>query len=186
MLMFTLAISCLTTSNLPWFMDLTFQFPMWYCSLQHQTLLLSPVTSTTGYCFWFGSISSFFLELFVHWSPVAYWAPIDLGSSPLTILSFLSFHTVHGVFKARILKWFATPFSSGPHSVRPLHDDRSVFGGPIRHALEVSKKRKEKGADNLLEDIMVENFHNEGKETDTQIEEAQRVSNKIDTKTDYN
>ena len=28
MLKFTLAISCLTTSNLPWFMDLTFQVPM--------------------------------------------------------------------------------------------------------------------------------------------------------------
>ena len=27
------------------------------------------------------------------------------------------FHTVHGVLKARILKWFAIPFSSGPHSV---------------------------------------------------------------------
>ena len=40
--MFTLAISCLTTSNLPWFMNLTFQVPMQYCSLQHRTLLLSP------------------------------------------------------------------------------------------------------------------------------------------------
>ena len=29
-------------------------------------------------------------------------------------------HTVHGVLKARILKWFTIPFSSGPHSVRPL------------------------------------------------------------------
>ena len=27
------------------------------------------------------------------------------------------------VLKARILKWFAMPFSSGPHSVRPLHHD---------------------------------------------------------------
>ena len=27
---------------------------------------------------------------------------------------FLPFHTVHGVLKARILKWFAIPFSSGP------------------------------------------------------------------------
>ena len=35
MSMFTLVISCLTTSNLPWFMDLTFQVPMQYCSLQH-------------------------------------------------------------------------------------------------------------------------------------------------------
>jgi len=78
---FTLAISCLITSNLPWFMDLTFQVPMQYCSLQHRTLLLSPVTSTTGYCFCFGSVPSFFLELFLHWSPVAYWPPTDLGSS---------------------------------------------------------------------------------------------------------
>ena len=30
------------------------------------SLLLSPVTSTTGYCFCFGSILSFFLELFLH------------------------------------------------------------------------------------------------------------------------
>ena len=80
--MFTLAISCLTTSNLPWFMDLTFQAPMQYSSLQHQSLLLSPVTARTGYCFCFGCIPSFFLELFLHWSPVAYWAPTDLGSSP--------------------------------------------------------------------------------------------------------
>ena len=86
--MFTLAISCLATSNLPWFMDLTFQVPMQYCSLQHRTLLLSPVTSTTGYCFCFGSIPSFFLELFLHWSSVAYWAPTDLGSSSFSILSF--------------------------------------------------------------------------------------------------
>ena len=50
MSMFTLVISCLTTSNFPWFMDLTFQVPVHYCYLQHQTLLLSPVTSTTG-CF---------------------------------------------------------------------------------------------------------------------------------------
>ena len=60
--MFTLAIFCLTTSSLPWFMDLTFQVPMQYCSLQHQTLLPSPVTSTTGCCFCFGSFSSFFQE----------------------------------------------------------------------------------------------------------------------------
>ena len=48
---------------------------------------------------------------------------------------FLPFHTVHGVLKARILKWFATPFSSGPHSVRPLHRDLSISGGPTRPGL---------------------------------------------------
>ena len=81
----------LTTSNLPWFVDLTFQVPMQYCSLQHQTFLLSPVTSTTGCCFCFGSIPSFFLELFLHWSPVVYWAPTNLGSSSFSVLSFCLF-----------------------------------------------------------------------------------------------
>ena len=40
--MFTFAISWLTTSNLPWFMDLTFQVLMQYCFLQHWTLLSPP------------------------------------------------------------------------------------------------------------------------------------------------
>ena len=91
MLMFTLAISCLTTFNLPGFMDLTLQVPMQYCSLQHQALLLSPVTSTTGYCFCFGSISSFFLELFLQWSPVTFWVLNDVGSSSFSVLSFYLF-----------------------------------------------------------------------------------------------
>ena len=42
-------------------------------------------------------------------------------------------HAVHGVLKARILKWFAIPFSGGPHSVRPLHHDPSVLYGPTQH-----------------------------------------------------
>ena len=43
----------------------------------------------------------------------------------------LPLHSVHGVLKARILKWFAIPFSSGPHSVRPLHHDPSILGCPV-------------------------------------------------------
>ena len=39
---------------------------------------------------------------------------------------FLPFHTVNGVLKARILKWFAIPFSSRPHFVRTFHHDPSV------------------------------------------------------------
>ena len=64
---------------------------MQYCSLQHRILLLSPVTSTTGYCSCFSSIPSFFLELFLHWSPVAYWAHTNLGSASFSILSFCLF-----------------------------------------------------------------------------------------------
>ena len=47
----------------------------------------------------------------------------------------LPFPTVHGVLEARILKWFGIPFSSGPHSVRPLHHDLPVLGGPTGHGL---------------------------------------------------
>ena len=57
---------------------------------------------------------------------MAYWAPTDLGCSSFFFFSFfflnfflfffkcpifLPFHIVHGVLKARILKWFAIPFS---------------------------------------------------------------------------
>ena len=89
--MFTLAITCLTTSYLPWFMDLSFQVPMQYCSLQHRTLLESPATSTTGCCFHSGSISSISLELFLHSSPLAYWVSTNLGSSSFIVTSFCLF-----------------------------------------------------------------------------------------------
>ena len=35
--------------------------------------------------------SSFFLELFLYWSPVAYWAPTDLGSISFSFISFCLF-----------------------------------------------------------------------------------------------
>ena len=70
MSMFILAISCLTASSLLWIIYLRFQVPVQYCSPQHQTLLSSAVTSTTGHCFLFGFVCSFFLELFLQSSPV--------------------------------------------------------------------------------------------------------------------
>ena len=112
---FTLAISCLNTSNLPWFMDLTFQVPMHYCSLQHQTLIPSPVTSTAGWCFCFGSVSSFFLELFLHWSSVDYWAPTDLGSSSFSVLSFCLFILFIGFSRQEY--WSGLPFPSPVYHV---------------------------------------------------------------------
>ena len=39
-----------------------------------------------------------------------YWSGEFIFQCPI----FLPFHTVHGVFKARIVKWFAIPFSSTP------------------------------------------------------------------------
>ena len=97
--------------------------------------------------------AKFFPYLFLYFSrsptPSSRGNPwIQLGLDPSSILGtyrpeeflfqypiILPFHTVHGVLEARILKWFAIPFSSGPYSVRPLHHDPSILGGPIGHGL---------------------------------------------------
>ena len=98
---------------------------MQYCSLQHRTLFLSPVTSTAGYCFCFGSILSLFLELFLHWSPVAYWAPTDLGSSSFSILSFCLFILFTGF--SRQEHWSVFPF---PSPVYHILSDLSTMTRP--------------------------------------------------------
>jgi len=91
---------------------------MQYCYLQHWTLLSQPDTYTTESHFCFGPASSFFLKIFLPSSPVAYWTPTNLVIFQCHI--FWPFHTVHGILKARILEWFAIPFSSGPCLVRTL------------------------------------------------------------------
>ena len=121
MWMFTLAISCLTTSNLPWFMDLTFQVLMPYRSLGHWPLLSPPDMSTVGCHFGFGfispeialcgAISPFFSNNIME----TYLPGRLIFQCPI----FLPFHTVHGVLRTRILKWFAIPFSSGARLLRP-------------------------------------------------------------------
>ena len=77
---------------------------MQYCSLQHWNLLSQQDTSTTGRHFCFGTISLFFLELFLHSSPVAYCGTYRPGEFIFQCHIFFPFHTVHGVLKARILK----------------------------------------------------------------------------------
>ena len=110
MSMFTLAISFLTTSNLPWFTDLTFQVTMQCCSLQHCSLLPSPVISTTGHCLRLGSVSSLFLKLFLYSSPVAYWVPMNLGSSSFSVISFCLFILFIGFSRQEY--WGRLPFPS--------------------------------------------------------------------------
>ena len=94
-------------------MDLTFQVPMQYCSLQHRTLLPSPVTSTTGCCFllWLPLHSSGVISPLISSSILGTYQP---GEFIFQCPIFLLFHIVYGILKAGILKWFAIPFSSGP------------------------------------------------------------------------
>ena len=107
MSMFTLAISCLTTSNLHWFMDLTFQVPMQYCSLQplDLTSITSHIHNWALFLLW---VHPFILSGVI--SPLisssilgTYWP----GQFIFQCAIFLPFTTVHGVLKVRILKWLA-------------------------------------------------------------------------------
>ena len=119
--MFNLAISYLTTFNLPWFTDLTFQVPMQYYSLQYQTLLL-PKTSTTEGHFHFVPVTSFFLELLVIAlcsSPIANWTPSNLQGTSSGIISFYLF--VLSVGFSRQEYWKGWPFSSPVDHVLSEH-----------------------------------------------------------------
>ena len=60
--------------------------------------------------FCFGSISSFFLELFLHWSSIAYWTPTDLWSSSFRVLSFCLFMLFVGFSRQEY--WSSLPFPS--------------------------------------------------------------------------
>ena len=52
----------------------------------------------------------YFLELLLHWSPVAIWAPTDLGSSSFSILSFCLFILFMGFSRQEY--WSGLPFPS--------------------------------------------------------------------------
>ena len=123
----TLAIFYLTTSNLPWFMNLTFQVLMQCCSLQHWTLVSPPDTSTTGHCFHFDSGPSFLLGLFLHSSPVAYWA---IRSSSFSVLSFCLF--ILFIRLSRQDGWSGLPF---PFPVNHILSELSTMTCPFWMAL---------------------------------------------------
>ena len=141
--MFTLAISCLTTSNLPRFMGLTFQDPrprFQFFTASDFTFTTRHIHSWVLFLLWLslfipsGAISRLFSS-----SILSTCRPGELiFQCPI----FLPFHIVHGVLRARMLKWFAIPFSSGPHFVRTLHHGPSVLGGPTQHSLMVALSQK--------------------------------------------
>ena len=107
MSMFTLAVSYLTTSNLLWFMDLTFQVPMQYCSLQplDLTSITSHIHNWALFLLWLHPfILSGVISPLISSSILGTYRP---GQFIFQCAIFLPFPTVHGVLKARILKWLA-------------------------------------------------------------------------------
>ena len=63
------------------------------------------------------SVFSFFLELFLHWSPLAYWTPNILGSSSFSDLSFCLFILFMGFSRQEY--WSGLPFLSLVNHVLP-------------------------------------------------------------------
>ena len=112
------------------FMDLTFQVPTQYCSLQHQTSLSPPVTSRAGHCFHFDSSSSFFLELFLYSSLLEYWAPTNMGSSSFSVLSFCLFILLMRFSRQEC--WNCLPF---PPPVDHILSELSIMTCPFWVAL---------------------------------------------------
>ena len=103
-------------------MDLTVQIPTQYCTLQIGLYFHHQSHPHLGVVF--------ALAPSLHFSGVI--SPLISSSISGTYCTgelifqcpiFLPFHTVHGVLKAGILKWFSIPFSSGPHFIRTLHHE---------------------------------------------------------------
>ena len=114
MSMFTLAMSCLTTSNLPWIhgCNIPVSYAILLFTASDFTVITSPIHNWALFSLW--------LNLFIlsgvnspHLSSSIlgiYWP----GEFIFQCHIFLPFHAVHCILKAAILKWFAIPFSSGP------------------------------------------------------------------------
>ena len=133
--MFSLAISCLTTSHLSSFVDLRFQVPMQHCSYSIGLYFHHQAHAQLGIVSALAQLLHFFLKLFRCSSPVAYWTSTDLGFV-FQHHNFLPFHTVHGIFKARMLKLFAIPFFSEPRPPTPLPEiTAKLFGEEIINIL---------------------------------------------------
>ena len=58
------------------------------------------------------------------------------------------------------------------------HPNIQIIGVP-------EEKDKKKGREKILEEIMVENFPKKGKEIPTQVQETQRIPNRISVLIDY-
>ena len=108
MSVFTLAISCLTIQI---YLDSwTWHSRFLYNIVLYSIRLLLPVTFTAGHRFCFGSFTYFFLKLFLHSSPVTYWAPTNLGSSFFSVLSFCLLILFMGFSRQEY--WCGLPFPS--------------------------------------------------------------------------
>ena len=107
-------------------MDLTFQVPMQYCSIALDLAsIASHIHNWVLFLLWLRLfILSGVISPLISSSLLGTYRP---GKFIFQCYTFLPFHTIHMAHKARILKWFDIPFSSGPLFVRTLQHDPSIL-----------------------------------------------------------
>lgn len=93
LIIFIFTSSCLTTSNFPWFLDLSGSYPNIFCSIGLTLVLLSsPNTSTTGHHFGQLLRNSGAVVILLHFSPIVYWTPSDFQETHLLMSNLLVFY----------------------------------------------------------------------------------------------
>ena len=113
---------------------------MQYCSLQHGLYIHHSHPQLVLFFLWLRLfILSGIISPLISSSILGTYQP---GEFIFQYPIILPFHSVHGVLKERILKWFAISFSGGPRFVRTLHHDLSVLGGPTQHSSYFSELHK--------------------------------------------
>ena len=104
------------------------------------TLINGPnIPGSYAILFFTASDFTFITRQIHNWTSFPLWFNLIIPSEAISVLLpssifqchiFLPFHTAHGALKAKMLKWFAILFSSGPCFVRTHHHDPSILGGP--------------------------------------------------------
>ena len=87
----------------------------------------------------------------------------------------------------KIGQWNSQPEQPNEKRVKKNEDSLRDLWNNIKwsniRVIGIPEEEREKVAENLFEEVMGENFPNLGKETNIQIQDRQRVSNRMNSKT---
>ena len=121
---FTLAISCLTTSNFALIHgpNIPDSYAILLFTASDFTSITSHIHNWMLFLLWFRL--SVLSRVF---SPLISSSILDIYHPGSSSFSVISFCLVCGVLKVRMLKWFAIIFSSGARFVRTLHHELSIW-----------------------------------------------------------
>ena len=113
------------------------EFWLWYCNIPNSRPPCNhSICLTNVWCspFWLWPDITTYLgngQWVIYILSTNFIKGLHICACAITLCHF--YDTVHRVLKARMLKWFAIPFSSGLHLIWTLHHDPSNLSGTTRH-----------------------------------------------------